>query len=183
MIVDLTDKRKVVLIVVVAVVIVAAIVVFVTVVQRGGTPSGIIPAGPGVLPPSLSATHLPVPAGVVVPDKGASNPSSSLAVPQVEVSAAPGADTKLRIFDITVQNGQFTPNAFAVNVGDTMTMYVTAVDGNYDFTQPDFGFVTPLPKGKRALIQFAPMTTGKFIFYCTACGGPSKGPTGYFIVK
>jgi heme/copper-type cytochrome/quinol oxidase subunit 2 len=119
---------------------------------------------------------------VVVPEAGATS-TGGVAVPQVESASAPGADSKYRSFDITIQNGQFTPSTIAVNLGDTVNLRISAVGGSYDFTQPDYGLKVSLSSGGSQQIEFAATAPGKFVFYCASCGGPAKGPTGYIVVK
>lgn len=130
------------------------------------------------------ATVAAVPANTTVPNEG-DNVKGGVAVPQIQVPAHPsGAGTgDLRQFAITADNDAFTPATIIVKNGDIIDLEITAVDKNYDFTQPDYGFsAVPVQKGTTAKIQFETLTTGKFTFYCTSCGGPNKGPIGYVIV-
>ena len=69
-----------------------------------------------------------------------------------------------------------------VKQGDTVNLELTAVDANYGFTQPDYGFNAAIPDGKTQTIQFQALNVGNFTFYCASCGGPSKGPVGHIIV-
>ncbi len=182
---ELTGKKRNILIVAVIVVIVAVVVVFVIVGGQGNTPgatNGNSSSSNGAgSASSTSATRLPAPSNVVVPDMGATS-TNGVAVPQVESAAAPGVDTKYRSFSIIVQNGEFIPSTVVANLGDTINIQIGAVGGNYDFTQPDLGFDVSIPDGQNKTIQFAAVTPGKFIFYCSSCGGPAKGPVGYIIV-
>ena len=68
------------------------------------------------------------------------------------------------------------------NRGETVNLSVTAVDANYSFTQPDYGFNDMIAKGKTQTIQFQAMASGNFSFYCSSCGGPLKGPVGHIII-
>ena len=180
-------------VVVVAVIVVAGIAMMVGqkpgIMPGGAQPSnnsnsaGTNPAGGSSPSSTAPVTRLPVPTNISVPEAGASTSSAGgVAVPQVESAAAPGVSAKYRSFDITLQNGAFTPSTIAVNQGDTVNLNITALDGSYDFTQPDFGFKYPLPQGESKQIGFEATAPGKFIFYCAACGGPSKGPVGYLLV-
>lgn len=129
-----------------------------------------------------SVTRAEVPSDITVPGAGATNVPDGMAVPKTEVQAAPGVDSKLRAFDISVNRDEFSPSTVAVNVGDTVHINLTAVDKDYDFTQPDYGFNMPLPKGVKKVLEFQVSNEGKFTFYCKSCGGPDKGPVGYIIV-
>jgi len=180
------NTKKIVIIVVILVVIAAVVVLVVL----GGNIGSMPGAGTGSFgnsgganssTPAASVTHLPTPANVVVPDAGAVG-TGGVAVPQVESPAAPGVSAKYRSFNIIVQNGEFIPSTIAVNLGDTVNLQIGAVGGTYDFTQPDLGFNVPLPNGENKKIQFAAMSAGKFVFYCSSCGGPAKGPVGYIVV-
>ncbi len=177
--------------IIIAIVVVVVVVIVVALVMMMGGKKGNAPGSTSGNPssqsaasssaPASSTTLLPLPANVVVPEAGATN-TGGVAVPQVEAPAAPGVAAKYRSFNITLQNGQFSPSTIAVNVGDTVDLEIKAVGGTYDFTQPDLGFSAALPDGVTKKIQFAPSTAGKFVFYCSSCGGPAKGPVGYIVV-
>jgi plastocyanin len=181
---ELADKKKVIEIAIAVVVVIALIVVLLVIRGNGGSPAGGNLPGPESASSSAQAspTRSPAPAVVVVPDAGAKNISSSIAVPQVETAAAPTSDSKYRSFDVIVQNGEFMPSTIDVNQGDEVNLQIGAVGGNYDFTQPDYGFRVPLPNGKNVHFEFGATAPGKFVFYCSVCGGPAKGPVGYLIV-
>jgi heme/copper-type cytochrome/quinol oxidase subunit 2 len=182
---ELSGKNRIVLTAVVIVVIVVVVALFVFVGMRKGNAPGATVGNTAVTASSsaaASATHLPAPANVIVPEAGAQNAPAGVAVPQVEAPAAPGVSSKYRSFDIIVQNNEFMPSTVAVNLGDTVNLQIGAVGGDYDFTQPDLGFKVALPAGEDKNIQFAAITAGKFVFYCSSCGGPAKGPVGYIIV-
>ncbi len=129
-----------------------------------------------------SQTRAEVPAGVVAPGQDAQNLPANVAAPKIVVSAAPSVPYSFRKFDIKVENGQFVPSEVIVNEKDTVNLQITAVDTNYDFYQPDYGLASALPKGQTKTIEFGGVSTGKFTFYCQACGGPAKGPVGYVTV-
>ena len=179
-----TKKRNLILVVVIVVVIIFAIIaVLVLGHKKANAPEGaggVGMAGSGTAMPS-STTYAPVPANVVVPSAGATS-TGDVAVPKIESAAAPNASTKYRSFTIMVDGNGFTPSTVAVNVGDTVNLQIGATSGNYDFTQPDLGFHVLLPQGQTKTVQFSPMTAGKYLFYCSSCGGPAKGPVGYIIV-
>jgi heme/copper-type cytochrome/quinol oxidase subunit 2 len=178
------NKKSLLIAIIVLAIVIVLVIVMVMVGKRGNAPgstSGNPNQQSATTTAASSTTHLPVPTDVVVPEAGASN-TNGVAVPQVESAAAPGVAAKYRSFNITVQNGQFSPSTVAVNVGDTVDLEIKAVGGTYDFTQPDLGFSAALPDGVVKKIQFAPSTTGKFVFYCSSCGGPTKGPVGYIVV-
>jgi heme/copper-type cytochrome/quinol oxidase subunit 2 len=182
-----TNQKKIIIgvaVAVVVIVIVAAVSVFLMNGSQKNAPSaaGNNPQTTNTPAPAAPVTRLPVPTNVVVPEAGAQNLPADVAVPKVESVSAPGADTKYRSFNIIVQNGQFLPSTIAVNLGDTVNLQIGAVGGDYDFTQPDYGLKVSLPDGESKQTGFEATAAGKFVFYCSSCGGPAKGPVGYLIV-
>ncbi len=129
-----------------------------------------------------SATSAPVPANIVVPNEGDKNVPQNVAVPQVQGTAAPSSNASYRQFSISADNNEFIPTTVIVKKGDTVDLEITAVDKNYDFTQPDYGLAVVLTKGKTQKIQFQATMSGKFTFYCVSCGSSAKGPVGYIVV-
>jgi len=181
---ELKDKKGIVVGAIAVVVVIVLVFVFVMSGKKGAAPAGNLPGAANTSSSSAPAslTHLPVPADVVVPEAGAQNVSSSVAVPQVESAAAPTSDAKYRSFDIIVQDNEFMPATIDVNQGDEVNLQIGAVGGNYDLTQPDYGIHVALPNGKNEHFEFGATAPGKFLFYCSTCGGPAKGPVGYLVV-
>ena len=156
--------------------------------KQGVSPSGSsgVPGAPDgagdTTVPSQSATRLPASSGISVPNATSSNVPANVAKPSIVTPAAPNSSASFRKFSISVGGGQFTPNTVIVNIGDTVHLDITAADGGYDFTQPDYGFNVILPKGQAKIVEFQAPAEGKYTFFCKACGGPAKGPLGYIIV-
>ena len=123
-----------------------------------------------------STTVAPVPANVVVPNEGDKNVASGVAAPQIQTAAHPsGGSASYRQFPISAgndaaNNDVFTPATVIVNKGDIIDLEITAVNHDYDFTQPDFGLKQIIAKGTTKRVQFSSVMTGKFTFYCTSCG-------------
>ncbi len=188
-----TMNRTSKIILVAAIVVVAAVVVtaFVLVHKAQNTATQAaanqlyngVASGASAGTKNYSATHTAAPANVTVPNEGATGTvAASVAVPAIQGPAAPGSSASYRSFNISVDNGQFSPSNIAVNLGDTVNLYITAIDKDYAFTQPDYGFNDLLPKGVKKTIQFQANNSGRFEFYCSSCGGPSSGPVGYLTV-
>ena len=178
------DSRKKITIGI-AVIAVVIVVGFIVLVWR---PMATVPApSPGTTSSSSSspgsATMAPVPANAVVLNQGQSSTDPSVAVPVIQSVGAPNSDAQYRSYAIKIQGGQFIPSTVVLNYGDTMDLEITAVDGNYDFTQPDYGFHANIAKGATQRIQGNANIKGDFTFYCESCGGPAKGPVGHMIVK
>ena len=126
-------------------------------------------------------TSAPAPIGVKVPEPNSSAPLN-VAKPNLVAPASPGSSSNLRLFNLEIKGDKFTPDTIIVNKGDIVSLTITAVDKNYDFTQPDFGFKKSISKGQTQEIGFQASAVGKFTFFCSACGGPDKGPVGYIII-
>ncbi len=129
-----------------------------------------------------SSTVGSVPKGVTVPDENSSVPSN-VAKPDSVLPAAPGSDSSYRNLSIKIQSDKFSPDTIIVNQNDVVVLNILAVDKNYDFTQPDYGFKFNISKGDTKPLNFQASASGKFTFFCSSCGGPQKGPVGYIIVK
>ncbi len=168
----------------IAVAAVILIIVLVSLSRQNSSSSGTSPeqASGNSPEPQKFATREAPPTDIVVPDKNSENLQENIAKPAVVASANSTNDSSYRSFDIKISNDAFTPDTVIVNQGDTANINVTAVDKNYDFNQPDYGFNVMIKKGETKKIQFGATAAGKFIFYCVSCGGPEKGPQGYIIV-
>lgn len=180
---DLKNK-KVVIYVTVAVLVVAGLVF---ILASNTTKSGIVSqTGSNATTTASadqpkSATYASVSADTKIPGVGEQT-SGGVGVPKTVLPAAPGVTASARAFDVSVQDDKFIPDTLTVLVGDTVNVSLTAIDKDYDFYQPDYGLSTSLPKGVKKLILFQGNSVGKYTFFCKSCGGPSKGPVGYFVV-
>jgi nitrous oxide reductase len=113
----------------------------------------------------------------------AQNLGENVAKPQNVVQANPKTDASIRTFEgLLIENNEFKPLEFRVKQGDIFDVFVKALDKDYDITQPDYGIVLNIKKGEEKRLQFQATASGKFMFYCSLCGGPDKGPKGYLIV-
>jgi plastocyanin len=177
------EKRKWLLIVVAAVIVIIIIVVVVWVSQKSASNPNGVAAPTGTNGQPQSATRALTPANVVVPDEGAQTAPTGVAVPKLQTAASQTSGAQFRSFAVAISNNAYNPATIAVNKGDIVDLELTAVDGNYGFTQPDYGYDLPISMGKTQKVQFQALNSGKFTFYCSACGGPAKGPVGYLIVK
>lgn len=176
------NRNKIISIAVGVVVVIFVVVVAVS--RRSAPGGGVTPSvgGDADKTPSGPVTREAPPQNIAVPDKGAKNVSPNVAVPNV-VSTGNSANTiSYRSFNIKAEGGGFSPSTVIVKQGDTTEINITAVDRDYDFTQPDYGFRVPIPRGTTKKIQFAATAAGKFTFFCSICGGPSNGPVGYVVV-
>jgi heme/copper-type cytochrome/quinol oxidase subunit 2 len=133
---------------------------------------------------STTSTIQPLPTGtpIIVPTQNATSVPAGVAAPTIVASGSLSGVTSYRSFNISISGGAFSPNTIIVNKGDTVHINLTAVDGNYDFTQTDMGLSMAVAKGQTKIVQFDANTVGKLTFYCKSCGGPGKGPIGYIEV-
>lgn len=187
------EKKKIVIEIAVAVVIIVAVVALVVYALRGpsggtgsaGTQTQTQAPSVGIVAPVVptsSKTVSSVPANTIVPNAGATGTPANVAVPVVQSVGSPSGNVSYRSFDIKIMGGAYAPSTVAVKQGDTVNLELTAVDSNYGFTQPQYGFNATILEGKTQTIQFQALQTGDFTFYCASCGGPSKGPIGHLIV-
>lgn len=181
------DRKKEIIIVVVAVLVVAGIAAMFLV--GGGSKSGLTgqgqPAGGGPLGATETGapvTRTEVPDNVTVPAEKASSTPADVAVPTLVSPGDPTNSTSYRVFSIKASDGAFSPSQIIVYVGDTVQLTIAAIDQAYDFTLPDYGMKVAVAKGASQELHLTPSSPGKFLFYCTSCGGPSEGPTGYLVV-
>lgn len=121
------------------------------------------------------------PTNVTIPEVN-SNAPAEVAKPLSVTSASPGSSASQRSFSISIANDKFEPSTIIAKLKDNITITFTAVDKNYYFTQPDYGFDELIPKGMTKKIGLQLSAPGKFLFYCSGCGGPQDGPVGYLIV-
>jgi hypothetical protein len=160
-----------------------AVVVIVALVAAGRPKS----SGPGGIPTdgeTTKGTRSEAPVSIMVPEKGTADVPENVAIPEVTAPANLQNTGTFRKFSMAVSGNKFEPNTFVIREGDTLHIDITAVDKNYDFTQPDIGYqATPLLQGKTGFIEFGSgVPAGKYAFYCSSCGGPVSGPVGYIIV-
>jgi heme/copper-type cytochrome/quinol oxidase subunit 2 len=178
-------KQKIILMVgIVVIVILALALLLIPSSKKVGAPTqqGVNTSSGTVNNLPQSQTLAPTPANVTVPNEGDKNVLVNVAVPTTQTNAAPGVSAQYRSFSISANNNTFSPNTVVAKIGDSVIINITAVDKNYDVVQPDLGLKQSITKGQTKLMAFSPMSTGKFMFYCSSCGGPSKGPIGYIII-
>lgn len=126
-----------------------------------------------------------VPQNIIVPDMNtelSEEEKKEVALPTVVVEAAPGSDAKFRDFNISAENDTFTPKKIIANVGDTVHVDFTAVDKDYDIVFPSYDMMQTAKKGQTKILEFQALQEGSFTYYCSACGGPTSGPNGSFII-
>lgn len=187
------SKRALIWIGAVAVIIIAGVVIYYSTSgvpvpgygANGGTWANGTSTVPNAATVATSTTAAPLPsggAGIAVPQQNATTVPAGVAAPVIVASGSPSGLTSYRSFNVTETSRAFTPATIIVNQGDTVHINLTAQGGAYDFTQPDMGLSLRLSAGQTKVVQFDADTSGRFMFFCASCGGPSKGPVGYIEV-
>lgn len=178
------DKKTSVLAVLAGVVLIVVLVVVATTMRRASPGIKNVPGG-GVGEKAATSTRQAAPVNVVVPEVNSSSTTpANVAVPKISTEAARDAavSSNFRKFEMQVRDDVFVPNTVIVNQGDAVEIDITAIDKDYYFTQPEKRYDFLLPKGKSMPLAFTAAGEGNFLFYCSSCGGPEKGPTGHLIV-
>lgn len=124
-----------------------------------------------------SKTVLQAPPGTVVPNLNSTDTPADVAKP---TSVGDIGGIELQNFSVAIANEKVSPANVIVYVGTAMNITFSS-DKEYGFVQPDNGLSWSVPAGGSVTIQFQGNQPGKFIYYCKSCGGPAKGPVGYFV--
>ena len=103
-------------------------------------------------------------------------------VPTEQSVAAPGAEEKFGIFDMTVSSAGFNPENITVNLGDVVQIKLTAQGGDYDFAVPWSGLYTEVKERETKQITFGATSAGTFVFMCRDFCPTGKTITGSIIV-
>ena len=170
-------NRKYLIFGAVALVLIVAILV---IVLTGGKNEPETPGGATTTPANQSGTYKPVDANTVVPGMN-SQVDSGIAKP-TQVKAVGVNDLSARNFNVVLNGDSVSPQKIIIKLLDIVTINFSAVDKTYDLTQPDNGLSWTVPRGGSKSLQFQGTTSGEFTYYCVSCGGPDKGPIGYFVV-
>lgn len=126
----------------------------------------------------------PVPADIVVPgmNQKLADSQKDIAVPTVVTTAAPGASTQFRSFNISGDGGKFFPSKIIGRVGDTIHINFTAADKDYDIVFPSYNMKQTAKKGETKVLEFQALQEGDFTYYCQLCGGPTSAAQGHIII-
>lgn len=170
------DKKKIAIYVVVIAAIVLVAILAAGSVKKTAAPVVGEQPSTGNQPGATNDTRQEVSGNVVVPSATSTDLPANVAKPMEVVSVRDGQS--IRKFSITADKNTFTPSAVTIYKGDTMQIAITAVDKDYDFAQPDYGYSKGIAKGTTETIIFDGTAEGIFTFFCRSCGGPSQGPKG-----
>lgn len=126
-----------------------------------------------------------VPANTVVPEMDTDPKKISdkeIVVPTYVAQAAPGTESKFRIFDIKGEANEYNPSKIIARVGDTVHINFTAVDKDYDIVFPDYKMSQQAKVGQVKILEFQALREGDFLYYCQSCGGPNSKTVGHIII-
>lgn len=86
---------------------------------------------------------------------------------EAPASANPELDTKIRFFDLSATKDGFSPAELVVNQGDSLSVDLTAVDGDYDLDVPYLGaYFEAVKRGTTRRLPFDTSISGTFAFQC-----------------
>jgi hypothetical protein len=104
-----------------------------------------------------------------------------IAIPKESVSSAPGAKSKLRVFEAKGENGIIFPIDFLAYQNDIIDIELAALDKNYDFFLEGYNLRTKVKRGGTRTIEFQALNLGVYNFYCSLCSTKEK-PAGKIII-
>lgn len=163
-------NKKEILILIVIVVAVVLIIIFGS--SGSGVPNDEVLPGEGA-GEEVSSTFDPT-----VPDK-----NLELTEPKTETEAAPGVETKLRVFEMTATRSGYDPEEIVVNQGDTISIRVKTAGTGYDISIPDMGLYQVVEEGGEKRLEFQALTPGTFTYLCRdVCPGGNE-IKGSLIIK
>ncbi len=107
-----------------------------------------------------------------------------LSIGLVSLSFSPSKAEGVKTFELKAENYKFIPDTITVNQGDKVIIKAIAIDKDHGIGIRGFNINEPLPKGKRATIEFTADKKGEFTIRCTKfCGWKHFWMSGKLIVK
>lgn len=138
-----------------------------------------------IIPSDTTAFRAEVPKDIVVPEVGTNKNALSdkeIVVPTTVTPAAPGVESKFRVFNIRAEQGVFNPSKVIARVGDTVHINFTAVDKDYDIVFPSYNMMQQAKSGQTKTLEFQALQEGAFVYYCDSCGGAEGKTKGQIII-
>jgi len=109
-------------------------------------------------------------------------PKNATATVPKEQYVVGGSDSSFGVYDINISKAGFSQTNLTVKKSDFVKVKITGVDGEYDFSIPQYGTYVSVQKGETKQVTFIPDTIGTFLFECRdKCPGGQK-ISGKFIV-
>ncbi len=151
-------KKQMTIVIVLGVVVLGGIAVGIAT-RNGRGGNG---ATAGTQGPSGTSTAI-VPQGSYSPEV----PKNATATPPaIQAPAAPNVPQTLGIYTMTVAANGFEPASITVKNKNLVTINLTAMGGDYDFSMPYTGLYTLVKKGETKQVSFQTTGTGTFVFEC-----------------
>jgi heme/copper-type cytochrome/quinol oxidase subunit 2 len=92
----------------------------------------------------------------------------------VNTPAAPGTKLSFGMVDLKMTKKGFSPQQIAMKQGNFLKIFVSAQDGDYDFSIPSLSLYTNMKQGESKPVTFTASNSGTFVFECKdSC--PSTG--------
>ena len=113
-------------------------------------------------------------------------------VPDVPENATPtkpevayavgGSNSSFGVYEIQISKNGFSETNLTVKKDDFVKVKITGVDGEYDFSIPQYGTYALVGQGETKQITFIPDTVGTFLFECRDKCPNGEKISGKFIV-
>lgn len=84
----------------------------------------------------------------------------------VNTPAAPGTELSFGMVDLKMTKKGFSPPQIAMKQGNFLKIFVSAEDGDYDFSIPSLSLYTSMKKGESKPVTFTASNSGTFVFEC-----------------
>ncbi len=91
---------------------------------------------------------------------------AELTKPILEIPVPNATKEKSKVFEMKITKDSYSPNKFTVNLGDNVSIKMTAVDGDYDFSMPWMGLYQFARKSETKTVGFGATSAGVFAFEC-----------------
>ncbi len=94
------------------------------------------------------------------------------------------ADSKVKLFNMTAKQFEFSPKQIKVSAGDTVRLTIKNLDVAHGFAINEFNVNQSLPAGKTTTLEFTADKKGVYRFYCSVvCGSGHLSMVGQLIVE
>ena len=102
-------------------------------------------------------------------------------IPQAQYTVG-GSENSFGVYEIGVSKTGFSQTDLTVKINQFVKVKVTGIDGNYDFSIPQYGTYVEALKGETKEVTFIPTTAGTFLFECRDKCPNGQKISGRFIV-
>ena len=109
-------------------------------------------------------------------------PVNATATKPKEQFVVGGSDNSFGVYDIGISKTGFSQTNLTVKKGDFVKVGIIGVDGEYDFSIPQYGTYISVQKGETKQVTFIPDTVGTFLFECRDKCPNGQKISGKFIV-